>query len=170
MRSLQQGGERRLDCGLLVVSALVHDGAARSLIHHLKYRGLPAAAAVLAAAMEPVVPDAATCLVPVPRVMLRMWRYGIDPAATLCRALSRRTGLPVARVLARPIWWAGRAGPAAAVRGSPTFRAVRAVPSGAVLVDDVLTTGATLAAAAGALPGVGMAVTATGPAEGGRGR
>jgi predicted amidophosphoribosyltransferase len=115
-------------------------------------------------------PADATCLVPVPRVLARMWRYGVDPAATLSRALARRTGLPVERVLGRPFWWAGRAGPAGAIRGDPVFRAVRPSPPGAVLVDDVLTTGATLCAAAGALPGMRRAVTATGPAEGSRGR
>lgn len=151
-------------------SALVHQGAARALVHHLKYGGLSAAAEVLAVAMERVVPPDAECLVPVPRVLVRMWRYGIDPSATLSRALARRTGLPVERVLARPVWWAGRAGPAGVVRGDPVFRAVRAAPPGAVLVDDVLTTGATLGAAAGVLPGVGRAITATGPAQGSRGR
>ncbi|MBU1227959.1 MAG: hypothetical protein KJ698_12210 [Actinobacteria bacterium] len=138
--SLGRGGERRLDCGLLVASALAHGGAARSLVHHLKYRGLASAAEVLSAAMVQVVPVGAACLIPVPRVLMRMWRYGIDPAGALSEALSRRTGLPVARLLARPLWWAGRAGPAGAMRGSPAFRALRTAPEGAVLVDDVLTT------------------------------
>jgi predicted amidophosphoribosyltransferase len=167
---LNRGGERRLACGLIVSSGLVHQGAARALVHHLKYGGLSAAAEVLALAMEGVMPSDAACLVPVPRVLLRVWRYGIDPSAALSRALARRTGLPVARVLARPLWWAGRAGPAGAARGDPVFRALRAAPPGAVLVDDVITTGATLGAAAAALPGARRAVTATGPAQGSRGR
>jgi predicted amidophosphoribosyltransferase len=149
---------------------MVHRGAARALVHHLKYGGLSAAAEVLALPMERVIPPDAESLVPVPRVLLRMWRYGIDPSAALCGALSRRTGLPVARVLARPVWWAGRAGPAGSARGDPVFRALRAVPPGAVLIDDVITTGSTLGAAAAVLPGVRRAVTATGPAQGSRGR
>ncbi len=165
--SLRRGGERRLACGLLVFSALDHDGAARTLVHHLKYRGLTSAAEVLASAMTAVVPGEARCLIPVPRVLVRMWRYGIDPAAALCAALSHRTGLPVARMLTRPVWWAGRAGPAESVRGSPAFRSRGHAPRGAVLVDDVLTTGATLCAAAAALPGVGLAVTATRPTQAG---
>jgi len=132
---MRLGGERRLDCGLLVRSALVHEGAARTLVHHLKYSGLTSAAGALAVAMEAVVPAEAGCLVPVPRVLLRMWRYGIDPAAALAEALSLRTGLPITRLLARPVWWAGRAGPRGGVRGSPAFRARHPAPPGAVLVD-----------------------------------
>ena len=162
-QSLRPGGERRLAGGLLVRSALAHDGAARILVHNLKYRGLTAAAGVLAGPIAEVLPPEARCLVPVPRVLLRLWRYGIDPAAALAGAVSRMTGLPVVSLLARPVWWAGRAGPAGAPRGTPAFRAGRPAPAGAVLVDNVLTTGATLSAAAACLSGVIGAVTATGP-------
>jgi len=162
-QSLRPGGERRLPGGLLVSNALAHDGAARILVHNLKYRGLTATAGVLAGPVAQVLPPDTRCLVPVPRVLLRLWRYGIDPAAALAGAVSRVTGFPVVLLLARPVWWAGRAGPAGASRGTPAFRARRPVPAGAVLMDDVLTTGATLSAAAACLPGIIGAVTATGP-------
>jgi hypothetical protein len=106
-------------------------------------------------------PPGTTCLVPVPRARVRLWRYGVDPALELARALGRFTGLPVKRALAAAWWHRRRAGVSGAARGVPRFRACTAVPAGAVLVDDVVTTGATLGSAAAALGGPRPAVTAT---------
>jgi len=161
------GGERRLPDGVLVRSAFAHWGTARLLVHRLKYGAHPAAAAVLAAAMAAALPTGATTLVPVPRALLRRWKYGVDPALELARALGRATGLPVARALAAAWWHPRRAGRADAKRGVPRFRAVAVAPAGAVLIDDVVTTGATLRAAAATLAGVRLALTAT-AAPGGR--
>ena len=155
------GGACRLAGGVLVHSAFVHLGTARRLVHRLKYEAQPAAASLLAASMARVLPPGATCLVPVPRARVRLWWYGVDPALELARALGRFTGLPVKRALAAAWWHRRRAGGAGAARGVPRFRACTAVPAGAVLVDDVVTTGATLRAAAAALGGPHPAVTAT---------
>jgi len=155
------GGARRLAGGVLVHSAFLHLGTARLLVHRLKYGAQPGAARLLAAAMARVLPADATALVPVPRARLRLWRYGVDPALELALALQRLTGLPVRRALAAAWWHRRRAGAGGVERGIPRFRACSAVPTGAVLVDDVVTTGATLRAAAAALGGPRPAVTAT---------
>jgi predicted amidophosphoribosyltransferase len=143
----------------LVRSAHVHAGPARALVHGLKYRGIAAAAGILAEAMSPLVPDG-TVLVPVPRVTWRLIRYGVDPARELALELSRRTGSRVASPLRAPLWGRPRAGREHGF--APGFR-VTATAAGlpVLLVDDVVTTGATLAAAAHLLPGVYGAVTAT---------
>jgi predicted amidophosphoribosyltransferase len=155
------GGERRLAGGVLVRSAFAHRGTARLLVHRLKYGAHPGAASVLAAAMAATLPPGATSLVPVPRALLRRWKFGVDPAVELARALGRATGLPVVRALA-PAWWhRRRAGPADAERGVPRFRAVAVATTGAVLIDDVVTTGTTLRVASAALGGVRLALTAT---------
>lgn len=160
--SLRPGGTQRLGSGLVVRSALAHDGAARLVVHRLKYEGMAAAADVLSVAMAPLVPSTATCLVPVPRVAWRRVRYGIDPAAAVAAALSKRTGLPVARVLSAAMVGPIHAGRSRSARPVPIFRARGPVPREAVLVDDVVTTGVTLAAAAAALGASGVsALTGT---------
>ncbi len=160
-RRLVAAPDRRLPGGLLVRGAWRHDGPARRLMLLLKYRGLGGVAPWLAAAMAARLPAGAAVLVPVPRARLRLWRHGIDPAAELARSLAAATGLPVCRALRPGWWWPRHAGAGRAGRTPPRFRAARRV-AGAVLVDDVLTTGATLEAAARAMgPGVIGAVTAT---------
>jgi predicted amidophosphoribosyltransferase len=139
---------------------MVHDGAARVLVHRLKYAASPRVASVLAALLATRLPTDATALVPVPRVIARRWRYGVDQGRELTRALARRTGLPTADPLRPALWTARRAGPAGRRRGIPRFDASGDAPAGAVLVDDVVTTGATLLAAANAC-GASRAVTVT---------
>lgn len=145
---------------LRVRAAFRHDATARRLVHRLKYQAIAAAALPLAVAMAPAARGGGA-LVPVPRAPARRWRYGVDPARELAAAVGRITGMPVVAALLPGWWHPARAGPSERERGIPRFRAAGPVPERWVLVDDVVTTGATLRSAARALPGRGTAVVAT---------
>jgi predicted amidophosphoribosyltransferase len=148
--------------GVLVHSAFIHDGPARMLVHRLKYRA--SAVPGIGVVLRSLLPDDTTALVPVPRVLARRWRYGVDPALEIASAIGMVTGLPVVPALQAPPWVHRRAGGAGSVRGHPRFRRVAPVPPRAVLVDDVVTTGTTLGAAAAAT-GITVAVTVTAAAR-----
>lgn len=148
--------------GLVVRAAFVHEGAARSLVRRLKYDGVPEAARGLAGAMAEALPTDARVLAPVPRSLARRVRYGIDQSLVLANAVSERSGLPVTRVLAASPVHLPNAGRGREGRRPPRFRMRGPSRGGIVLVDDVVTTGTTLLAAAEALGGgVVGAVTAT---------
>jgi predicted amidophosphoribosyltransferase len=137
--------------GILVGSAAHHEGSARRLVHRLKYQGLVAAADVLALRMVGAVPFQPTALVPVPRALARRVRYGVDPALVLAHRLSRHLDVPVVRALGASLWWRRHAGVSRSGRRSPGLRVVQRVDGSVLLVDDVVTTGATLLHAAGCL-------------------
>ena len=148
--------------GLVVRSAYVHEGSARVLVRRLKYEGMPAAASVLARAMATHLPAHAAALVPVPRVLWRRIRLGVDPAPELAAALSMETGVAVWPVLQAPLWWPPRAGRNRTAHRPPPFSNRALPPPGSILIDDVCTTGGTLAAAARVLGDrVRSALTAT---------
>jgi predicted amidophosphoribosyltransferase len=101
---------------------------------------------------------AGTAIVPVPAHPGRRRTRGYDPAELLARALARRTGLPLAPVLRRGGGAVRQLGSSRDVRRAPgrlRVAAIRAAPPLVVLVDDVHTTGATLAACAAALRAAG---------------
>jgi predicted amidophosphoribosyltransferase len=139
--------------GVVAEAPFRHHGAAARLVTHVKYRRNLAAARFLAIEMSRLVPAAATVLVPVPRAMVRRVRYGIDPSLELARLIGGRLDLPVEASLSAPWWWRRRAGTARTGRGPVPFTGRAPSSDGAVLVDDVLTTGATAASALVAIDG-----------------
>ena len=162
--ALRPAPDQLLAGGLRVTSAYLHRGPARLLVHNLKYRGIEEAGWILAEAMADLIPPSAT-LVPIPRVIWRELRHGIDPAAVLASQLARMTGSRRRDLLVPPWFGTSQAKVSRDHRSPPMFR-VGAAPKGAlVLVDDVVTTGGTVLSAWRAL-GSGPAVVVSATASG----
>jgi predicted amidophosphoribosyltransferase len=130
-------------------------GPARALIHNFKYRGIEPAGRFLAGAMAEMVPPGVD-LVPLPRVEWRLLRYGIDPALTLARQLGAITGSQVSDLLLAATFGPHQASRPRGRRGVPAFTLRRPPERPLILIDDVLTTGATIE---GARKALGAAVT-----------
>lgn len=143
-RTLRRAPERLLPGGIRLVGAFEHRGAARVLTHHLKYRGVTRMAEI--AAKEVVARLPRLPLVPVPRAVSRRLRYGVDPARVVATAIARQLKVPVVDVLSPPIHARRRAGGDHS-RGVRPFRLKAKLRFPAIVVDDVVTTGATVTAA-----------------------
>jgi len=160
-RALLRWAERVAEpaCGVPAWAPVAYDGPARALVSGFKFRGGRGLAGELAAAIAAGAPEGllAGALVPVPLARGRRRSRGYNQAEELARQLSQRTGLPVHDALERRGGSARQTGRSRGARlaGPPRFRAVRPAPPRAVLVDDVITTGATLAACAQTLRAVG---------------
>jgi predicted amidophosphoribosyltransferase len=142
-------------------AAIAHDEVGARLVHRLKQGGLralaePAAALIAFAVAAPEVE--AVCWVPADR--WRLIARGENPPELIAAALARRWGLPARNLLdvrrvRRPQRGLGVAERRANVRDA--FRAIGPAPRTVCLVDDVMTTGATLSACAADLRRAGAA-------------
>ncbi len=139
-------------------SSAPHEGVARDLVAALKFRRILPVADLIADRIQWLAPSTilSGTIVPVPTAPLRSALRGFDPAAEIAAALAERTGLPLEVCLARR--GGGRqVGKRRAERigHPPLVQAHGQVPRSVLLIDDVLTTGATLASCARALRSAG---------------
>lgn len=153
-------------------AVLAYEGVGRELVARLKYRNARAVVGGLAAAMAALVAgsverfDAVTWA---PTSVARRRARGFDQAEVLARRVARQLGVPAVALLRRAHGppQTGRA--AAERRRGPEFVPARSArpPDRVLVVDDVVTTGATLTAAArtlrrgGATTVVGLAAART---------
>ncbi|MGI9081766.1 MAG: ComF family protein [Thermoleophilaceae bacterium] len=141
-----------------------YEGPARALVRALKFRGAAGLAAPMAAQIAAGAPhrllDPPAALVPVPLHPARARRRGFKQAERLAAQLTRRRGLEMEDCLrrrgqARRQVGLGRAERLAGIEGALELRAGARAPARAILVDDVVTTGATLSSCAAVLRAAG---------------
>jgi ComF family protein len=146
---------------LPVWAPVAYEGPARGLVRALKFRGATNAAGAMAAQVAANAPPAwfapPSVLVPVPLHPARARKRGYNQAERLATAIATRTALDVNDCLERAGPRGTQVGRDRAQRLSGISGSVRLAPERAppgqraILVDDVITTGATLAACAAVL-------------------
>lgn len=144
-----------------VRAATIYDGLAKDLVWKLKFSGAQAAANQMAIAMsQQIENNLGALIVPVPTATSRVRQRGYDQAVLLARALSKQTGMEYVRCLSRTSQahqvGAGRSQRIKQLTNA--FRVTNTKPLGnrhVILIDDVITTGATLESAAKTLKKAG---------------
>ncbi len=142
-----------------------YESTLRSLIHLFKYRGMTPLAKPLSTFLEFAIPhdDHFDAVVPVPLHWKKQWSRGFNQAELLARPIAKRRNIPVLKALRRS--------KPTDVQASLTMAARRKNVQGAfstrkgadlkgkkiLLIDDVMTTGATAGACAMALKRAGAA-------------
>jgi ComF family protein len=137
-----------------------YEGVLRKLIHLYKYGRVKTLAWPLSGLLARALPrdESFDVAVPVPLYWRRRLQRGFNQSELLARGLSRRTGIPVAGALRRLRPTPAQAGLSNSARRqnvSQAFRAGSVQGKRILLIDDVMTTGATAAACALALKQAG---------------
>jgi ComF family protein len=140
-----------------------YEGVLRELIHLFKYGRVRPLARVLSAYLSAALPreERFDMVVPMPLYWVRRWRRGFNQSELLAREVAKWAGIPVVRAVRRARSTASQASLSRAerrrnVRGAFALRRGAEVSGRRVLlVDDVLTTGATANACAETLKRAG---------------
>jgi ComF family protein len=137
---------------------LAYEGAGRELVARLKYRNARSSMTWLAASMAALVDRERIDVVTwVPTSRVRRHRRGFDQAELLARQVARRLRLPCRPLLRRDAGPPQTGRSLAQRRTGPPLVARARVSGRVLLVDDVITTGSTVASAALALRRAGAA-------------
>jgi predicted amidophosphoribosyltransferase len=139
-------------------SSASHDGVARSLVGALKFRRLLPVAELMAERIHWLAPGhlLGGTVVPVPAAPPRLRSRGFDPAGELAATLAKRLDADLSLCLARRgLGHQVGHGRADRISRPPQIESIAESPRSVLLVDDVLTTGATLTSCAMALRAAG---------------
>lgn len=145
----------------IVRAATIYKGLAKDLVWQLKFQGAQAAAREIADQMTHLIPRSSeVVLVPVPTATSRIRRRGYDQATLIARALATKTGTKYSPALRRSgqHHQLGSSRTQRVTQLQQAYRCVRpkeVMGKHVILVDDVLTTGATLEAAARTMKAAG---------------
>ena len=140
-----------------------YEGTLRQLIHLFKYSRMKPLAKPLAEYLAAALPrdQRFDIVVPMPLHWRRRWQRGFNQSELLARVTARRSGIPMVNAVRRVRATESQAGLSNAQRRENVSGAFRVKDGGRVqglrvlLIDDVMTTGATAAACAQALKRAG---------------